>query len=99
MGRVFHEKAIIKGGEQGFNKFETIVLLAQRARQKQKAVQGIKYLSPEQQAWCKEQSKFPIQALKELNSDELNLLEFYKSLIEPIEEDIEPKPVEDKPKE
>lgn len=98
MGRVFHEKAINKASEQGFNKFETIKVLAERAKQKQKAVQGIKYLSPEQQLWAKEQSKFTIQALKELQNDELNLVEFLESL-QPVEEDIEPKPVEDKPKE
>ena len=99
MGRIFHEKALNKGIEQGFDKFETIRLLAHRARQKQKAVQGIKYLSPEQQAWCKEQSKFTIQALKELQSGELDLQEFLRSLIQPIEEDIETKPIEDKPQE
>lgn len=99
MGRVFPEKALAKGREHGFDIFETIKLLAVRARQKQRAVVGVKYLSHEQQAWCKEQSKFTIQALKELQDDELNLFEFYQSLIQPIEEDIESTPVEDKPKE
>lgn len=99
MGRVFHEKAITKGKDQGFDRFATIKMLALRARQKQRAVQGIKYLSPEQQAWHKEQSKFTIQALKELQNNELDLQEFYKSITQPIEEDIEPKPVEDKPEE
>ena len=58
MGRIFHEKALNKGTEQGFSKFEIIKLLAHRAREKQRAVKGIKYLSPEQQAWHKDQSKF-----------------------------------------
>lgn len=99
MGRVFHEDAVKKGIAQGMGRFEVIKLLALRARQKQLAVQGVKYLSEEQQAWAKEESKFTIQALKELENDELNLPEFLEKLITPIEEDIAPKPVADKPKE
>ena len=64
MGRIFHEQAINKALEQGFDKFRAIVLLAQRARQKQKAVQGVKYLSEEQQQWAKAQSKFQFKLLK-----------------------------------
>tara|TARA_A100001015_G_scaffold308103_1_gene405156 strand:- start:389 stop:697 length:309 start_codon:yes stop_codon:yes gene_type:complete len=86
MGRIFHEKALNKGIEQGFSKFETIKLLAIRASQKQQAVKGIKYLSPEQQAWHKAQSKFTIQAVKELADGDLNLKEFYTEIKTPIEE-------------
>ena len=99
MGRVFHEDAVKQGAEQGMGHFEVIKLLSLRARQKQLAVQGVKYLSEEQQAWAKQESKFTIQALKELEHGELNLPEFLEKLITPVEEDIETKPVEDKPKE
>ena len=53
MGRIFHDKAIQKGTEQGFSKFQIIKLLAVRASHKQQAVKGIKYLTPEQQRWHK----------------------------------------------
>ena len=86
MGRIFHEKAIKKGTEQGFSKFQIIKLLAVRASHKQQAVKGIKYLSPEQQAWHKAQSKFTIQAVKELADGDLNLKEFYTEITTPIEE-------------
>ena len=99
MGRIFHEQAINKAHEQGFDKFKAIVLLAQRARQKQKAVQGVKYLSEEQQQWAKAQSKFTVQAIKELTHDELNLKEFYEHLTNPPQEDIAPTTkIEDEPK-
>ena len=100
MGRVFHEDAVKKGAEQGMGHFELIKLVSLRARQKQLAVQGVKYLSEEQQAWAKDQSKFPIQALEELINDQLNLPEFLETLITPVVEDeTKPKPVADKPKE
>ena len=86
MGRIFHEKAMQKGAEQGFSKFQIIKLLAVRASQKQQAVKGMKYLTPEQQRWHKEQSKFPIQAVKELADGDLNLQEFYTEITTPIEE-------------
>ena len=89
MGRIFHEKAIKNGTEQGFSPFETIRLLALKARDKQRAVKGIKYLTPEQQAWHKAQSKFPIQAVKELADGELDLNEYVHQLTTPIEEDKE----------
>ena len=98
MGKVFHETAIKKGLDQGYNRFQTIRLLAMRARQKQKAVQGVKYHTAEQQEWVKQQSKFTIEALTELENNELVLPEFVESL-KPIAEDIETKPVEDKPEE
>ena len=87
MGRIFHEKAMNKGTEQGFSKFQIIKLLAVRAAHKQQAVKGIKYLSPEQQAWHKAQSKFTIQAVKELADGDLNLQEFYTEITTPIEEE------------
>ena len=104
MGRIFVESAINIAEEQGFDKFETIRLLAMRAKQKLKAVQGIKYLTPEQQRWSKSQSKFTVQAIRELINGELNLTEFYNSLSHPIQEDdtLDPlteKTIEDKPKE
>ena len=77
-----------KGIEQGFSKFQIIKLLAVRAAHKQQAVKGIKYLSSEQQAWHKAQSKFTIQAVKELADGDLNLQEFYKELTTPIEEEV-----------
>jgi|TARA_B100000242_G_C42850304_1_gene394816 ABC-type xylose transport system substrate-binding protein len=86
MGRIFHDKAIQKGTEQGFSKFQIIKLLAVRASHKQQAVKGIKYLTPEQQRWHKEQSKFTIQAVKELADGDLNLQEFYTEITTPIEE-------------
>ena len=86
MGRIFHDKAMQKGTEQGFSKFQIIKLLAVRASHKQQAVKGIKYLTPEQQRWHKEQSKFTIQAVKELADGDLNLQEFYTEIITPIEE-------------
>jgi CRISPR/Cas system CMR-associated protein Cmr5 small subunit len=98
MGRIFHEKALNKGIEQGFSKFEIIKLLAIRASQKQKAVQGMKYLSPEQQAWHKAQSKFTIQAVKELADGELNLQNYYEEITTPVEEETPPEILE-KPKE
>ena len=76
-----------KGTEQGFSKFQIIKLLAVRAAHKQQAVKGIKYLSPEQQAWHKAQSKFTIQAVKELADGDLNLQEFYTEITTPIEEE------------
>ena len=88
MGRIFHDKAIQKGTEQGFSKFQIIKLLAVRASHKQQAVKGIKYLTPEQQRWHKEQSKFTIQAVKELADGDLNLQEFYTEITTPIEEGI-----------
>ena len=87
MGRIFHDKAIQKGTEQGFSKFQIIKLLAVRASHKQQAVKGIKYLTPEQQRWHKEQSKFTIQAVKELADGDLNLQEFYTEITTPIEEE------------
>ena len=87
MGRIFHEKAMNKGIEQGFSKFQIIKLLAVRAAHKQQAVKGIKYLSSEQQAWHKEQSKFTSQAVDELADGDLNLQEFYNEITTPIEED------------
>ena len=87
MGRIFHEKAIQKGVEQGFTRFQIIKLLAVRASHKQQSVKGTKYLSPEQQAWHKEQSKFTIQAVDELADGDLNLQEFYNEITTPIEED------------
>jgi hypothetical protein len=60
-----------------------------KARQKQRAVKGIKYLTPEQQAWHKEQDKFTIQAIKELEKGELDLNKFVDELANPIEEDKE----------
>ena len=86
MGRIFHDKAMQKGTEQGFSKFQIIKLLAIRASHKQQAVKGIKYLTPEQQRWHKEQSKFTIQAVKELADGDLNLQEFYTEITTPIEE-------------
>ena len=86
MGRIFHDKAIQKGTEQGFSKFQIIKLLAVRASHKQQAVKGIKYLTPEQQRWHKEQSKFTIQGVKELGDGDLNLQEFYTEITTPIEE-------------
>ena len=96
MGRIFHEKAIKNGTEQGFSKFQIIKLLAVRASHKQQAVKGIKYLSPEQQAWHKAQSKFTIQAVKELADGDLNLQEFYKELTTPIEEEVNTEITEEK---
>lgn len=96
MGRIFHEKAMNKGTEQGFSKFQIIKLLAVRAAHKQQAVKGIKYLSSEQQAWHKAQSKFTIQAVKELADGDLNLQEFYKELTTPIEEEVNTEITEEK---
>ena len=98
MGRIFHEKALNKGIEQGFSKFEIIKLLAHRAKEKQRAVKGIKYLSPEQQAWHKDQSKFTIQAVKELADGDLDLKNYYKEITTPIEEETIPEILEE-PKE
>ena len=98
MGRIFHEKALNKGIEQGFSKFEIIKLLAHRAKEKQRAVKGIKYLSPEQQAWHKDQSKFTIQAVKELADGDLDLQNYYKEITTPIEEETTPEILEE-PKE
>ena len=98
MGRIFHEKALNKGIEQGFSKFEIIKLLAHRAKEKQRAVKGIKYLSPEQQAWHKDQSKFTIQAVKELADGDLDLQNYYKKITTPIEEETIPEILEE-PKE
>lgn len=98
MGRIFHENALQKGIEQGFSKFEIIKLLAIRASEKQKAVQGMKYLSPEQQAWHKAQSKFSMQALKELADGDLNLQDYYKEISTPVEEETIPE-IPEEPKE
>ena len=89
MGKIFHEKAMKLAVEQGYGSFQTIKLLAMKARQKQRAVKGIKYLTPEQQAWHKEQDKFTIQAIKELEKGELDLNKFVDELANPIEEDKE----------
>ena len=43
-------------------------------------------MTPEQQRWHKEQSKFTIQAVKELADGDLNLQEFYTEITTPIEE-------------
>ena len=94
MGRIFHEKALNKGTEQGFSKFEIIKLLAHRAREKQRAVKGIKYLSPEQQDWHRAQDKFTIQAVKELDDGTLDLNEYYKEITTPVEEETQ-EPIED----
>ena len=98
MGRIFHEKALNKGTEQGFSKFEIIKLLAHRAREKQRAVKGIKYLSPEQQAWHKDQSKFTIQAVKELADGDLDLQNYLKEITTPVEEETIPE-IPEEPKE
>ena len=98
MGRIFHEKALNKGTEQGFSKFEIIKLLAHRAREKQRAVKGIKYLSPEQQAWHKDQSKFTIQAVKELADGDLDLQNYLKEITTPVEEETTPE-IPEEPKE
>jgi hypothetical protein len=87
VGRVFPEKALAKGLEQGFDTFQTIKLLSIKAKQKSNAVQGTKYLTKETRAWAKKQSKFPVQVIKELDSGELNLHELFLELTEKIEED------------
>ena len=87
MGRIFPEKALAKGREQGFDTFETIRLLSIRAKQKSNAVQGTKYLTEETRAWARKQGKFPVQVIKELDSGELNLRELFIELTEKIEED------------
>ena len=104
MGRIFVESAINIAEEQGFDKFETIRLLAMRAKQKSNAVIGTKYLTEETRAWAKLQSKFTVQAIRELIDGELNLIEFHNSLAHPIQEDntLDPlteKTIENKPKE
>ena len=38
MGKIFHEKAMKLAVEQGYGSFQTIKLLAMKARQKQRAV-------------------------------------------------------------
>jgi hypothetical protein len=87
VGRVFHEKAIAKGLEQGFNRFGTIVLLARKAKQKSKAVQGVRYLTDSERTWNKAQNKFPVQAIKDLESDKFNLKEFFEEITDSIQED------------
>ncbi len=37
--------------------------------------------------WCKRQNKFTVQAIKELESGELNLNDYVKELTETVEED------------
>ena len=87
MGRIFPEKALAKGREQGFDTFETIRLLSVKAKQKSNAVLGTKYLTAETRAWAKKQSKFPVQVIKELDSGGLNLQELLLEPTEKIEED------------
>ena len=87
MGRIFPEKALAKGLEQGFDTFQTIKLLSIRAKQKSNAVLGIKYLTKETRAWAKKQNKFPVQVIKELDSGGLNLQELLLEPTEKIEED------------
>ena len=98
MTKTSHEKALKNARAQGFSTFETIKLLAHKAKEKQRAVKGIKYLSPEQQAWHKDQSKFTIQAVKELADGDLDLQNYYKEITTPIEEETIPEILEE-PKE
>ena len=87
MGRVFPDLALQKSKEQGFDRFQTINLLAKRAKAKARKVQGVKYLTDAERAWCKRQNKFTVQAIKELESGELNLNDYVKELTETVEED------------
>ena len=87
MGRIFPDKVIAKGQEQGFNRFETIILLAKRAKQKSNAVQGVKYLTDAERKWSKAQHKFPVQAIKEFGSNEFDFNNYLKEITETIEED------------
>ncbi len=95
MARTSHEKALQKATAQGFSTFETIKLLAHKAKEKQRAVKGIKYLSPEQQDWHRAQDKFPIQVVKELDDGTLDLREYLKEITTPVEEDTQEN-IEDK---
>ena len=96
MTKTSHEKALKNARAQGFSTFETIKLLAHKAKEKQRAVKGIKYLSPEQQAWHKDQSKFTIQAVKELADGDLNLQNYLKEITTPVEEETTPEIPEEK---
>ncbi len=87
MGRIFPDKVIAKGQEQGFNRFETIILLAKRAKQKSNAVQGVKYLTDAERKWSKAQHKFPVQAIKEFGSNEFDFNKYIEKETETVEED------------
>ena len=94
MTKTSHEKALKNARAQGFSTFETIKLLAHKAKEKQRAVKGIKYLSPEQQDWHRAQDKFTIQAVKELDDGTLDLNEYNKEITTPVEEETQ-EPIED----